>query len=145
MHDAPADLAIQVDATMVSGSVSDEAGVRFFIQPSDVGGEDYYAYLVSAEGRYEIVLHQRGKWLYLHSGYASALKPGFSQVNRLAIVVSAGGSAATQTAYFFANGHFVAQVDLYPHGPTPGPVGLMVLNEGAEASFSHYGLYSPGP
>jgi serine/threonine protein kinase len=144
MHDAPADLAIQVDTTMVSGSVSDEAGVRFFIQPSDVGGEDYYAYLISAEGRYEIVLHQRGKWLFLHSGYASALKPGFSLVNRLAIVVSAGRPAA-QTAYFFANGHFVAQVDLYPHGPAPGPVGLMVLNEGAEASFSHYSLYSPGP
>jgi serine/threonine protein kinase len=130
----------QVDVTVVTGNVSDEAGLRLFVQPGNDGSQDYYGYLVSPEGRYEVVLHQNGSWLYLHSGYASALKPGLDQTNRLAVLVDGAGG----TMYFYANGQFVTQIHLYHTGPVQGPIGLMVLNDGAEASFSHYALYSLG-
>ena len=41
----------------------------------------------------------------------------------------------------FANGQFVAQTPLSAAGPTTGAVGLIVLNNGAEAAFSHYSVY----
>ncbi len=137
-YGTPTDLAAQVTLTMLSGSVSDEAGMRFFVQPGTGGDQDFYCYLISAEGRYEVIAHQPGKWLFLRSGYSNALKSGFHQVNRLAVLVDSGG----QTAYFYANGHFVAQVALIPGGPATGPVGLMVLDDNAEASFSQYSIYS---
>ncbi|MGH2486038.1 MAG: hypothetical protein ACRDHE_08510, partial [Ktedonobacterales bacterium] len=144
--DAPGDragltsFASQVDVALVSGRTGDQAGMRFLVQPGLNGASDFYCYLVYVEGRYSIWMARSRTWTELSSGYSTALKAGFNQTNTLTVLVT-----ANQRALFFANKRFVAALDLPQDGATSGNVGLMVLDGGAEARFTHLMIYNTGP
>jgi len=128
----------QADVTMVNAQPGDLAGLRFLVSDNGDGTQSYYAYFISAENRYELWLYQPGQsWTYLASGYTPALKPGLGVTNRLAALVD----SQQGDILLFANGQFVAKVALSASGPITGATGLIVLNNGAEAAFSHYAVY----
>lgn len=131
--------ASQVDVALVGGLTGDQAGMRFLVRQGPNGKSSFYCYLVSVEGRYSIWMARSGVWTQLSSGYSTALKAGFNQTNTLTVIVS-----ADQRALFFANKQFVTALDLPQNGVTSGNVGLMVLDGGVEARFTHLMIYNTG-
>ncbi len=138
-HGALSDIVAQVDVTMVGGTPSDDVGLRFFVQPADGGQQEFYAYLITSEGRYAVWFYRDG-WHFIHNGYSSAIKPGMGQTNTLAVL--ARGS--THEAFFFANGKYVTSAALPMDAPTAGPVGFMIRDGGSDARFARYRLYAIG-
>lgn len=134
------DFAAQTDVTLVSGGVSDETGLRFFVRPDVQGRQQFYVYVITSEGRYEIRLYHQSRWTFVAGGYAASLKPGFGQTNTLAVVVH----SSTGEALFFANGKFVTAQSLLPEGPSSGTTSLLVIHHGMEARFGHLRLYDLG-
>ncbi|HKV85076.1 MAG TPA: serine/threonine-protein kinase [Ktedonobacterales bacterium] len=131
--------ASQVDVALVGGLTGDQAGMRFLVQPGPNGKSNFYCYLVSVEGHYSIWMARSGVWTQLSSGYSTALRAGFNQTNTLTVLVT-----ANQRALFFANKQYVTALDLPHDGVTSGNVGLMVLDGGAEARFTHLMIYNTG-
>ena len=70
---------------------------------------------------------------------ARRAQAGFNQTNTLTVLVT-----ASQRTLFFANKQFVTALDLPQDGATSGNVGLMVLDGGAEARFTHLEIYNTG-
>ncbi|MGZ6391513.1 MAG: serine/threonine-protein kinase, partial [Ktedonobacterales bacterium] len=106
-------IAATVDISFNSGNPGDLAGMRFFVTPNGAGSEDYYAFLISSEGRYEFWLHQDRTWTFLRSGYSNAFKLGHGQTNTLAVL----GDSTNRSAALYANGQFLVTVDLSNKGP----------------------------
>ena len=138
-YGALTDIVAQVDVTMVGGTPSDDAGLRFFVQPADGGQQEFYAYLITSEGRYAVWFYRDG-WHFVHNGYSSAIKLGMGQTNTLAVL--ARGS--THEALFFANGKYVTSAALAMDAPAAGPVGFVIRDGGSEARFARYRLYAIG-
>ena len=135
-------MALRVDITLARGNPGDLAGLRFFVTTNDDGTQSYFAYFISPEGQYELWFNQHGQWDTAISGYSPALKVGLGQTNTLAVLADGAQGVIT----LFANGKYVAQVTLDPRftPPTDGTMGLIVLNAGVEAVYSHYAIY-PAP
>jgi serine/threonine protein kinase len=145
--DAPAsaitqypDLVTSVTMSFVHSQPGDSAGMRFFINSDNGPDAEYYCYVITAEGRYEVWHHFGNNWDYLTGGYSNALNLGQGQPNTLAVL--ALGSSGE--ALLFANGHFVEKLTLPNNGATAGNVGVMVLDGGAEAVFANLAVYNAG-
>ena len=131
-------VAVQVSMTVERGHASDLAGVRFFVLPQPGGTETYYAYLINSGGQYEVWYHRNSGWTTVASGYSNALNTGIGNANTLAVLADGNSNQAL----LFANGQFIAQTTLASGGPTSGNVGLMVLDTGVQARFSHLAVYN---
>lgn len=129
-------LSAQVDMAITKGNAGDQAGLRFFVTPNAIGGENFFCYLISPQGRYEVWLHSGTQWHFVTGGYANAIKSGLSQTNTLALL------AHGHHAQLFANGQYVATVTLDADGPTSGSVGMIVMDDGAEAAYTHFAIYN---
>ncbi|MGZ3638440.1 MAG: serine/threonine protein kinase, partial [Ktedonobacterales bacterium] len=132
-------IAATVAISFNSGNPGDLAGMRFFVTPNGAGSEDYYAFLISSEGRYEFWLHQDRTWTFLRSGYSNAFKLGHGQTNTLAVLAD----STNRSAALFANGQFLVTVDLSTKGPISGNVGLVVVDGGVDATYTNLTVYTP--
>jgi hypothetical protein len=132
-------LAAKVTVKLVQGFTGDRAGLRFLVQRNADGSETYYTYSVTSEGRYDLSFFNGSSGMqFVTAGYARAIVPGMQQANTLAVLVDVQQSRIL----LFANDHYVGQGILLRAGPTSGKVGLIVIDQGAEASFSDYAIYS---
>jgi hypothetical protein len=131
------DFVARIDMQFAAGRPGDFAGLRFLVTPDGAGGQNFYCYLISIEGRFEVWLHRQGRWQYVTNGYASAIKTGLHQTNTLTVLAH----GALDQALLFINGQLVEAVQLDPNGPTSGVQGVMALDSGAEAVFSNFALY----
>ena len=136
------DEVVRVTLTMAQGGNGDLAGLRFFVQPGAGSAQNYYCFVISAQGSYEVWAHFSGNWNFVTRGYSSALRSGPSDSNTIAVVAH-GGSG---TALLFANDQYITTVKVgpsvgYPDAPTVGAGGLIVMDTGAEFVFTKYALY----
>lgn len=129
-------VAATVDVTFTSGNPGDLAGMRFFVTPNS-GSDDYYAYLISTEGRYEFWLHHDRTWTFLRGGYTSTLKLGRGQTNTLAVLAD----STSRAAVLYANGQYLVTVGLSASGPSSGNVGLVVVDGGVDATYTNFAVY----
>jgi serine/threonine protein kinase len=133
---------VRVRVTIVKGAVDDLAGICFLNKLDSAGKPQFYCYLASSEGRYELwyysVKPQADRWQFLTSGYVAALKTGVGQTNELAALTNTKDNSVT----LFANGKYVGKSPLISGGPSAGGSGLLVLNVGAEAAFTQYAVYN---
>jgi hypothetical protein len=134
------DFVARIDMQLAAGKPGQFAGLRFLVNPDGAGGQNYYCYLISIEGRFEVWLHWQGRWQYVTDGYASAIKTGLHQTNTLTVLAH----GALGQALLFINGQFVEAVQLNPNGPTSGVQGVMALDSGTEAVFTNFALYAIG-
>jgi serine/threonine protein kinase len=129
--------------TVLKGSADDLAGVCFLSRIDSAGKPQFYCYLASSEGRYEVwyysVKPNVDHWQYLTGGYSPALKTGVGQTNELAVLTNMKDNTAT----LYANGKYVGKSVLAAGGPSAGGSGLLVLNIGAEAAFTQFAVYAP--
>lgn len=130
-------IAATVDISFTSGNPGDLAGMRFFVAPGSDGSPDYYAYLISTEGRYEFWLHHNRTWTFLRGGYSSALKLGRGQTNTLSVLAD----SASRSATLYANGQYLVVVELSGSGPASGNVGLVVVDGGVDAIYTNLAVY----
>lgn len=127
-----------VDVSLLKGTTSDHAGLRFLISESSQG-DTYYSYLVTPDGRFEIWRQQPGTGLvFLTSGYAASLKAGMGQVNTLAVLVDPTAGMLT----LFANGAFIYQAPIGSGIAVTGRLGVLTPDTGVEATFTHFAIYS---
>jgi hypothetical protein len=136
------DEVVQVTLTMTQGGEGDLAGLRFFVQPGVGGDENYYCFVISSQGSYEVWEHAGTNWDFIARGFAPALRTGPNASNTIAILAH-GGSG---TALLFANGQYLTTVQIRPSvalsgAPTMGSGGLIVMDAGAEFVFTKYALY----
>ncbi len=134
---APAgDYVGQVTMTIATGVSGDLAGMRFFVSDTGAGTKEYYAFLLSPDGQYYLWYYHNA-WTFLSGGYAPQVKRGDGATNTLAVI--ALGDA--HEALLFINGAYVGSAQLRPDGPVSGDAGVIVLNHGVEATYSHFALY----
>lgn len=134
---APAgDYVSQVTMTMTSGVGGDLAGMRFFVTDLGDGTKSYYAFFLSPDGQYYLWYYHNA-WTFLSGGFAPQVKRGDGATNTLAVIALGD----THTALLFVNGAFVGSGSLRADGPIYGDAGVIVLNHGVEAAYSHFALY----
>jgi serine/threonine protein kinase len=134
---APAgDYVSQVTMTMTSGVGGDLAGMRFFVTDLGDGTTSYYAFFLSPDGQYYLWYYHNA-WIFLSGGYAPQVKRGDGVTNTLAVI--ALGDA--HKALLFVNGAYIGSAALRADGPVSGDAGVIVLNHGVEATYSHFALY----
>jgi serine/threonine protein kinase len=133
---------IRAKITIVKGATDDLAGICFLSKTDSAGKRQFYCYLASSEGRYELWYYnarlQSDHWQFLNSGYSSRLKTGIGQTNELAALTNINDNTVT----LFANGKYLGKSSLAAGGPMAGGSGLLVFNRGAEAAFSQYAIYT---
>jgi hypothetical protein len=133
---------VRAKITIVKGATDDLAGLCFLSKTDSAGRPQFYCYLTSSEGRYELWYYNArltpDHWQFINSGYSSELKTGIGQTNELAALTNIKDNTVT----LFANGKFVGKSSLASGGPAAGGSGLLVLNRGAEAAFSQYAIYA---
>lgn len=128
----------KVDVALAAGGASGHAGMRFLVSSSDKGAT-YYSYLVTAAGRFELWAQQPDTGLtFLTSGFVPALKSGAGQSNTLAVLVD----PAANTLTLFANGTFVFDAPIRPGVAKTGRLGVVVPDNGVEATFANFALYN---
>jgi hypothetical protein len=132
---APASFVVSTDLKFLRGAVSDVAGLRVRITPTDSGYDAHYTALISPEGRYEIWHFDGGSWSILDGGYTDTIKRGLGQTNQLTVM----GRGAS--LWLFINGHFVSLVGGVNKQAGPAALGLTVIYSGTEVAFSHYTVY----
>ncbi len=139
---ASSNVVVRAKVTMVKGTTDDLGGLCFLSKVESAGATQYYCYIVSSEGRFELWYYnakaKSSRWQFLNSGYTSRLKTGFGQTNDLAALTNLKENSVT----LFANGKYVGKSSLLSGGPTAGGSGLLVFNRGAEAAFSQYAVYA---
>lgn len=134
---APAgDYVAQVTMTMTSGVGGDLAGMRFFVSDNGDGTQQYYAFFLSPDGQYYLWYYHNA-WTFISGGYSPQVKRGDGATNTLSVI--ALGDA--QKALLFVNDAYIGAAPLRADGPTSGGAGLIVLNHGVEATYSHFALY----
>lgn len=134
---APAgDYVSQVTMTMTSGVGGDLAGMRFFVTDLGDGTKSYYAFFLSPDGQYYLWYYHNA-WTFLNGGYAPQVKRGDGATNTLAVIALGD----THTALLFVNGAYIGSGSLRADGPIDGDAGVIVLNHGVEATYSHFALY----
>ncbi len=135
---APAgDYVEQVTMTITSGVGGDLAGMRFFVTDQGNGEKEYYAFFLSPDGQYYL-WYYHNEWTFISGGYAPQVKRGDGATNTLA-VVALGDS---YKALLFVNGGYIGSAPLRNDGPINGGAGVIVLNHGVEATYSHFALYA---
>jgi serine/threonine-protein kinase len=132
-------LAIRVDLAINQGKLNDFAGVRALVTPSG----DYYAFLVSPEGKFQIWQRLNGYWTLFLDGFTPGFRSGLAQKNTLEVLVE-GQSSPYPQAWFFVNGQLVSALVLDLRGPFAGGAGLIVLDPDAEAVYTNFVLYGSG-
>lgn len=135
-------LAISVRMSIVRGYASDTAGLRFLVRNNGDGTTSYYSFLISSDGHFDVWLfdpHSNGRWTFVTGGFSSAIATGTGASNTLSVLVQ----GAQGKLFVYANGHCIGQAQLLGSGPTSGTSGMMVMDGGAEATFTHYTLYTP--
>jgi hypothetical protein len=136
----------QVDMRFVRGTAGDLAGLRFLVTPDAAGGEAYYCYLISDQGRYEVWVRHGAGWDYLAGGYSPAIRDGLNATNTLTVLAD----GRRHQALLYANGQFVGRVGLLLQRqntsdlPVSGSAGLIVLDTGAEAVYTHFSISPAG-
>jgi serine/threonine protein kinase len=129
----------RVTVELLQGFTGDHAGIRFLVQRNGDGTETYYTYTVTSDGRYDLSFYNGSAGLqFLTAGYGTAIVSGMQKPNTIAVLVD----VQQRIILLFANGHYVAQARLLQNGPITGKVGLITVDNGAEASFSDYAVYS---
>jgi eukaryotic-like serine/threonine-protein kinase len=141
LADAPApasqaDYAGQVTMRFMSGEAGDLAGMRFYVTDTGNGSQEYYAFFLAPNGEYYLWYYQNS-WRFLTGGYATPIKPGVGATNTISFVTH----SAKGTVTLFANGSYIATAPLQTGGPNGGGAGLIILNDGVEATFSNFALY----
>ncbi len=133
----PGDYVEQVKMTITNGVSGDLAGLRFFV--TDVGGGEkaYYAFFIASDGQYYL-WYYHNEWTFLAGGYAPHAQRGDGATNTLSVI--ALGDA--HEALLFINGAYIDSAQLKLDGPLNGGAGVIVLNHGVEATYSHFALYS---
>lgn len=136
------DEVVQVTLTMAHGGDDDIAGLRFFVQPAANGDQNYYCFVISSQGSYEVWVHSGGDWEFITRGYSPALRSGPNASNTIAVLAHGGAGAAL----LFANGQYLTTIKVgpsvkSPSAPTSGAGGLIVMDTGAEFVFTKYALY----
>lgn len=127
-----------VDVSLLKGTTSGHAGMRFLISESSQG-DTYYSYLVTPDARFEVWRQQPGTGLvFLTSGYATSLKAGMGKVNTLAVLVDPTAGMLT----LFANGAFVYQAPIGSGIAVTGRLGVLTPDSGVEATFAHFAIYT---
>jgi serine/threonine protein kinase len=126
----------QVTMTISSGVSGDLAGMRFFVSDNGDGTKEYYAFFLSPDGQYYLWYYHNG-WTFISGGYAPQMKPGDGATNTLA-VIALGDSHEAQ---LFVNGAYIGSAQLRTDGPVSGGAGVIVLNHGVEATYSHFAIY----
>jgi hypothetical protein len=122
--------------TMTSGVGGDLAGMRFFVSDLGDGTKSYYAFFLSPDGQYYLWYYHNA-WTFLNGGFAPQVKRGDGATNTLAVIALGD----THTALLFVNGAYVGSGSLRADGPINGDAGVIVLNHGVEAAYSHFALY----
>jgi serine/threonine protein kinase len=129
----------RVTVELLQGFTGDHAGIRFLVQRNGDGTETYYSYTVTSDGRYDLSFYNGSAGLqFLTAGYGAAIAPGMRTPNTIAVLVD----VQQGRVFLFANDHYVAQAKLLQNGPTSGKVGLIAVDNGTEASFANYAVYS---
>jgi hypothetical protein len=136
------DEVVQVTLAMVQGQSGDLGGLRFFVSPGAAGSEDYYSFVISAQGGFEVWVRAAGNWQFVTRGFSAALRTGPNVKNTIAVVAH----GAKGTALLFANGQYLTTIKLgaavgFVGAPTTGAGGLIVMDSGAEFVFTQYTLY----
>lgn len=132
-------LAVRCDIVVAKGALNDFVGLRAYI---DSAG-DYYAFTISAEGKYEAWQYVRGSWTLLLDGFIGNYNVGIGQKNTVDVLIDSQDLASPQ-AWFFVNGAFVNTIALDPQGPFSGGAGLIVKDAGVEAVYSNFAVYGSG-
>ncbi len=128
----------RVTVELLQGYTGDHAGIRFLSQSNLDGTQTYYSYTVTSEGRYDLSFYNgSGNPQFLTAGYGAALTPGMQKPNTIAVLVDVQHGLIL----LFANDHYLAQARLLQSGPMTGKVGLIAIDNGAEASFANYAVY----
>lgn len=134
---APAgDYVGQVTMTITSGVSGDMAGMRFFVTDQGDGGKEYYAFFLSPDGQYYL-WYYHNEWTFISGGYAPQAKRGDGATNTLAVIALGD----TYSAQLFVNGAYIGSAPLKSDGPINGGAGVIVLNHGVAATYSHFALY----
>lgn len=135
---APAgDYVGQVTMTITSGVGGDLAGMRFFVTDVGTGEKEYYAFFLSPDGQYYL-WYYHNEWTFISGGYAPQVKRGDGATNTLAVIALGD----TYKALLFVNGAYIGSAQLKSDGPINGGAGVIVLNHGVEATYSHFALYA---
>jgi serine/threonine protein kinase len=139
-------LGIEVNIRFTQGQPGNFAGLRFFVSQNSDGSENFYCFMTSIEGRYAVWEHlgdAATPWIFISSGYTSALKTGLDQTNVLDVL--ALGSSRQQEALLFANHRFIARIPVrVGQVATGGGSGLIVFNDDTEVVFSNLAIYDAG-
>ncbi len=130
------DYAGQVTMTITAGGSGDLAGMRFFITDLGNGAKEYYAFFLSSDGQYYL-WYYHNDWTFLSGGYAPQVKRGDGATNTLAVIALGD----VHQALLFVNGAYIGTAQLRADGPINGGAGVIALNHGVEASYSHFALY----
>jgi hypothetical protein len=127
----------QVTMTITSGVGGDLAGMRFFVTDQGNGEKEYYAFFLSPDGQYYLWYYHNA-WSFISGGYAPQVKRGDGATNTLAVIALGD----TREALLFVNGAYIGSASLAADGPLSGGAGLIVLNHGVEATYSHFALFA---
>lgn len=130
------DYAEQVTMSITNGVAGDLAGMRFFVTDEGNGAKEYYAFFLSPDGQYYL-WYYHDAWTFLSGGYAPQAQRGDGATNTLAVIALGD----TQQALLFVNGAYIGSTQLRPDGPLSGGAGVIVLNHGVEATYTHFSLY----
>jgi protein kinase-like protein len=127
-----------VDVALVKGAAGDHAGMRFLASTAQKGAT-YYSFLVTSGGRWEIWLQQPATGLvFINGGGVPSLKTGDGQSNTLAVLVDPTAKMLT----LFANGAFLFQTPVPGGVALTGRAGVLTPDNGVEASFANFAVYS---
>ncbi|HEX5439805.1 MAG TPA: serine/threonine-protein kinase [Ktedonobacterales bacterium] len=127
-----------VDVSLIKGATGDHAGMRFLASTAQKGAT-YYSFLITSNGRFEIWLQQPTTGLvFLNGGVVPSLKTGDGQTNTLAVLVD----PTTKTLTLFANGAFLFQTQVPGGVALTGRAGVLTPDDGVEATFANFALYS---
>lgn len=125
-----------VTMTITSGVAGDLAGMRFFVTDVGGGAKEYYAFFLSPDGQYYL-WYYHNEWTFLSGGYAPEAHTGDGATNTLAVIAL----GSSQQALLFINDAYVGTAQLRSDGPLSGGAGVIALNHGVEATYSHFALY----
>ena len=135
---------VQATMTFQSGDPGYMAGLRFLVTPdSQTGTQDYYTFVTGTDGRYEVWLRHAGQWDLIERGFSLAIRTGLHVPNHLGVYAS----SVDRQIQLFVNGQFIAGMPLpaasrYAGAPTSGSAGLIVMDTGAQVSFSQVAVYT---
>ena len=132
----PSDYVEQATMTITAGGSGDLAGLRFFVTDVGGGAKAYYAFFIASDGHYYL-WYYNNEWTFLAGGFAPHALRGDGAANTLSVIALGD----THQALLFVNGAYIDTAQLKLDGPQNGGAGVIVLNHGVEAEYTHFALY----